>query len=331
MQLRKLAPPSCYFPFDFAQDLRPSLASNSEYQGGNNRSIPYNESVSSLAKTFLIRFTIALGVVAAGSWLLVWGPYSRARETVLSEITRREANRDTRSYAQDRIEGIAPPSNIPLRQRDAWKSYANTINQISDKISATELILPKKLPAVPFTPMPALRALVKDVNSRITDPNFGQRYKRASEAFKRTDQLLSYHAATVSALANLLEYDPAVDFKQFDIGSEDTQKRLDLAKEGLDRTKKELEEAVPLYSNPSLSEVMESVDHLQQELTLLEQKGDKNRWIREVGRAQSAIVANRDSFWTKERASVIGELKAAEAERAEILNRWIEIRDTFDL
>jgi hypothetical protein len=287
--------------------------------------------VNPLVRTFLKRFVIALAVVAAGSWLLVWGPYSRARQTVLSEIERREANRDTRLETKNLIEGITSPSAVPLRERDAWKSYANTLKQISDKIGESELILPKKLPSVPLTPTPALRALVNDVNEIITDPNFGQRYKRASEAFKKADQLVAYHAATISALTNLMEYDPALDFQSFNLGSEDTRDRLNRAKEGLAKTKKELEESESLYSDSTISLVVESVISLQKERDTFEQSGDKNRWIREFQRTQSAIVANRSTFWAKEKDATVNELKAAEVERAEILKIWIEIRDTFDL
>jgi hypothetical protein len=287
--------------------------------------------VNPLVRTFLKRFVIALAVVAAGSWLLVWGPYSRARQTVLSEIARREANRDTRVETQNLIEGITSPSAVPLRERDAWKSYANTLKQISDKIGSSELILPKKLPPVPLTPTPALRALVNDVNEIITDPNFGQRYKRASEAFKKADQLVAYHAATIFALTNLMEYDPVLDFQSFNIVSEDTKERLDRAKDGLEKTKKKLGEATPIYTDSALPSVIESVENLQKERDFLEQNGDKNRWIREFQRTQSAIVGNRDTFWVKEKNATLNELKAAEVERAEILKIWIEIRDTFDL
>jgi hypothetical protein len=101
----------------------------------------------------------------------------------------------------------------------------------------------------------------------------------------QTDQLLGFQAAVSKDLANVLDYNPTLDFRQFSPGDEDTMVRFDRAKG-----------AVGMYDDPSTKEVVQSIELLQNELEHFSQTDDLPRWKKVFAAEQVAIQLNRDKF-----------------------------------
>jgi hypothetical protein len=174
-------------------------------------------SVQAKLKQFLPRLVVSLLVIGAATVYFIWQPYARARQVLLSEIERREANRTARLATQRAIKETPSPSSITVQAPGLVKSHAANIQKIADDAQSTQLIAPPRLPPVKRTPIPGLRALVAAVNQIIDDPLFGSRYHRTGEYLEHASSLLTYHAGIMAALANVLEYNPSIDFADFDI------------------------------------------------------------------------------------------------------------------
>lgn len=279
---------------------------------------------ASLLKAFFLRFAIALISVSLVTLYFIWQPYLSARKLADGQRHDVEKTQQALTAARKTLDGLISPSDLPLQDPRTARAYADDASKASEAVSVATLDLPASLRTVPF--QRAGSKLIRQVNQILSDPATGKSYTEAGAALKTADMLLTYHAAMSLAVANVLDYNPTMDFQQFDLNSEDTRGRIAAAQDGLRKTSERVEEARKLYDDPTSEEIVRSIQVVQQELDLLEKSGDLGRFSSEFKKQQEIIRANRAAFWLVESKNIIAQLSEAVANLGKVSERWSSIR-----
>lgn len=140
---------------------------------------------------------------------------------------------------------------------------------------------------------------------------------------------MDYQSQVAKALVNILEYDPAADMAGFSLGSEDTDQRLTLAKNGLSKTISGLDNARKVYSDPSLNSLTAIIKKLQAGRDKLASSGDVAGWIDSVNSAQQIIISNRKAFWDSQAEPLKGALTNGSLYYSRLEQQWRVLKQQY--
>lgn len=246
------------------------------------------------AKRLLISFAVVFGLV----FLFIIYPRQSIERTITSHIKSVQSVDDSLQKARQRLKDIPNPSKLTPANNDA-RSYANSLAEAKGAFGAT-------VPAVPSTISNKDRSIrIANFNSIIKDPAYRSVLSQSSGVLDSDKALFNHQASVMLALANLLEYNPAIDLASSDKNT--LANNLQAAQGGLQITLDRLEK-VPKYDrDKTVSELTSMVSQVQagrEKLATSAGSGDykqqKQEFIDLVHSVQSEIISNRSKFWATE-------------------------------
>ena len=279
--------------------------------------------VPSLIKQFIVRFIIALLCIGALAVWLSWWPTHQLRGQATKAANQLEQARQSLQASRKSLAKIDDPTNIAKGKPPTGKQYAADIARVETEIQKVTISPPKTLHYSPT--FGSTNKLLGAINALIASPQTVTAYKNADQASASLHSLLTYHSDVMKTVANILDYDPAVDFKKFDLASKDSQTRLNKAKTGLDKTLKGLGTSISPKLDPAGQDLINSVRDLQTERGKLAVNGDLVNWQAAVKKAQNDIQANRSIFWNQEKSALIKQLIILDQILTDTVQKWIKV------
>lgn len=276
-----------------------------------------------LLRLFGKRFIVSLAVATSLALLLVRWSYLRARDTAAQQTEQTAQAEQTIVKAHRALEGLPKIETLKTQEISTFRGYADNLKSASDSVSPLSLrpLSPGPLPKYGNVAI----EYVDRVNRLAGDPQIKNTYEQAEAVMAELDKLLTYHAAMMKAVANVLDYNPSVDFQRFDLADEETKQRLELAKNGLERVMAQVEEAAKLYEDPGIEEIKISIRSLQAERDLLTQTGDLERWKMRFKEEQVKTLNNRVFFWHDKSKTLVSELTSIRKELVDLSQRWAAV------
>jgi hypothetical protein len=230
-------------------------------------------------KTYLPTVLLVIAAVAL-AWL--WWLHGQPARTAKQLQSSRQVLLDTSSELQQ----LPTPSAIQPGQSGGTAGY-----QVKQLQQAEDTLAKKH-----FNP-PSARLVFSLTGKPISDIN--ALYSESRAALASTRQTVAHEAVVMAAVQKTLEYNAALDFKKYVAGSSDTQTRLQKAKTGIANATSQLQ-AVSLASDPTQPDLVNQLSKLAQARDNLEQTGDVPAWSQAVNEVQTAIIANRQAYWTQQ-------------------------------
>lgn len=266
------------------------------------------------ARTWLSRHwrlqLATLGGVLLVAVVLVWLPYFQ-----LDDRLRRGAGQASSAARQSRnlTTGLTSLIHIAPIEPGVYGSatrYADAVRAQYDGNAVTPLRSTNPLLALQPYPNPALGRTIGQTNTlaRADRPHI----IKLNQTLPRTRALLEYHAAVMRSLVNVLEYNPAIDFTQFDATSQDTKTRLSKAAQGLTKARGDLHDAQWKHQglDPHIQALQQFITQLEAAQAELARTGDTARWTTTVTTTQAAILQNRTTFWRESSRRQLQDLAA---------------------
>lgn len=279
--------------------------------------------IPKLIKQFLVRFIVALLIIGGLTIRLYWWPAHQMRRVASQQAQQVEQVRQLLVSSRKTIAKINDPSVIERGKPPTGKQYAEDIAKIATELQKVNIDPP---PSVNYSPaLGSTARLISNINSLIADQKSIAAYKNANDASLALHSLLNYHSNVMKATANILDYDPAIDFKRFDLASKDTQTRLQKAKDGLDKVLKSLNATVDPKIDVTGQDLINDVKFLQAERDQLASTGNLAGWQQAVKNTQDKIQGNRSAFWRGEKSSLTKQLFILDGVLTDMVQKWINV------
>jgi hypothetical protein len=256
-------------------------------------------------KLTVIRAAVSLAVLLIVILLTIWLPGRSARSLIKDQLSQKDAAASKLNEATDLLDSLPVLNQVKTQQIGSIKAYADQAQKSADKFDMLDLKSPQEIKS-----LLGAGQIVRDTNNAIKDPKSRSSYNIANNDINMADKVFDYHAAVSQALVNVLEYNPVEDTKNFNLKSDDTKLRLEIARKGLLKTDDRLQKAKKIYKDPTIDEVTALVTRLRYGRYQLSQDGDVNTWTSLVNESQSRIVINRTKFWTSESTRLKQKLNA---------------------
>lgn len=248
----------------------------------------------------LPRLLVSFAVVLGTGYIFFVQPKQAAQNTIRSHIQETRNLSQALQNSRERLKTLSQPQTI-VPGKPGARAYANQLNDAKGAFGADQPKVPKILENK------TQDKRVSQFNQVITDKDYQNSLADASRILAFNRDFLSHQAAVMKALANLLEYDPAVDMAA-GMKEEELQARLQATQAGLERTLQRLDQVRHYTSDKSLYQVTVLVDKLQKEqirltenMTNPEFSKRKQDFIDLVRTTQIQIIENRDIFWVSEK------------------------------
>ncbi len=280
-------------------------------------------------KSWLALTVARLLVVAVISilaiWLMIWRPANDAHHTITQQKNLYVQASSSTQEASSLIGGLPDIEGIGLRQPGNFASYSNDCIYRNNKIAkiSVEQRQPHKILALDH------QKIVHDVNSNLGQSNVNA-LASAQAAVNHGKELLTYHCKIMTALVNILEYDPTRDMQGFQSGSEDANKRLQLAQKGLDKAAASLSSQKGNHQDAGFLALQQQISLIQSARNRLAQDGNTEAWIDNFVQSQVVIAGNRQLFWRKNLDNVHMELHQAEERLAKRITTWSNIANKYN-
>ena len=261
---------------------------------------------------------IPMSTIAA---LLIWWPTIQAPNVVHGQVTA-TAQADQVYQKSIGILNAVPSINAAgLQQLGQFDSYANSVQQAADKLSAVtvQIKLPKSILGLSIN---MTTEIIPDTNAVIEKVKKYEIYQHPRDGINSASHLLTYQAKVSTALVSLMEYDPSIDVQGFSLGSSDSNKRLQLAAQGLTKINQHLQAISNAKLDPTISQVVVTVNTLSTAQASWAHTGQTEPWISAVTDAQNTIVANRSKFWVASLGAQLRKLSIDHTEALEAQKLW---------
>lgn len=243
-------------------------------------------------KITAIRLVIIGAIIAGLAVVLVYWPAGRAKNTIARQADETSQAINVMNQLKDKLSSLPRADQITLQQVGSFKNYADQTESLSDKLSHLKFDWQKPNHITGYSNT----NLISDTNEAIN--SLDKSIFDSSESYLiSARRLAKYNAEVSKALINILEYNPADDTKVFELGTDDTSRRLSLAKNGLGKTLNQLEAIRRKYDYRNISELIRDIHSLQTARDNLARSGDTNAWISAVNEKQLKIVNNIQNFW----------------------------------
>jgi hypothetical protein len=268
---------------------------------------------------------LGLTILRAAAVLLVAGvvilvialrPAQQSKELAKKQLEATSAAIDKLNEAEKVLKNQPLIDKVTPGQQGNFSAYAADISKGSASYHGLTLIVPGRINNVKDS------SRVNDLISRIDSQ---ETYADVTQDIYKADKLLAYQTAVCQALVQLLEYNAADDVRSFDLKSQDTQTRLNLARDGLAKAAKQLRAAQSLYSDSSLDGVLDSIASLQASRSALAKNGDTKAWVMSVSEQQQNIIKNRADFWRSASTELTSKLAADRRSLQDIQELWKKI------
>lgn len=254
--------------------------------------------ISWFFRHFLIRLLISFLLVGAIFYIFFLQPRQAVDGTISNHVKDVQAFDQSLQLARERLKDLESPASVKVGARGA-RDYANKLNEAKGAFSADQPKIPAPIKNDPKNDK------VKSFNSVILDPNYRKAIVEAGFDLKADQAFLTHQAATMLALANLLEYNPAADLSL--TNPEAITEHLNAAQGGLQTTVDRLA-AVPEYQNDTLltelndlvNQAQTARDQLSGQISQPQYVVQKQEFIKKIADVQSGIIKNRAQFWSNE-------------------------------
>jgi chromosome segregation ATPase len=256
-----------------------------------------------------IRFVASLIVVGALLFLFVWLPDYRALQRIHSHVSGVSATRVALSNEQQQLAALPEPSTIVVQKPQAASAYAA---QLDSAASTADQQVPK---------IPSTYHLLTDDEQVVHFNEVAQtaKYKsalaEATAALTQDRALLNHQKGAITALANLIGYDPTEDLVSQHSSAVVTQ-HLQETVGGLEKTLERLG-SVPSYPDKTLTQISGPIHDLQNSAESLSKEAapsadQLSNFAGQVASVQQQILQNRTSFWQTEEPKAFAATDAAE-------------------
>lgn len=275
----------------------------------------------------MLRLVILGGIAILLSVIFIFWPASRARSTISNQVSATSQQVKTLQTVSKLISGLPRIDQITVQQPGVFKNYADQAQRLSDKLSSLKLVwrMPGHVTGYSNS------GLISDTNNAVSSSNSDKVFKSAKTDLQSVQQLTKYQAEVSKALVNILEYNPADDTKNFQIGSDDTKTRLSLAQSGLANTLSKLESAKRNYSYQNANQLISYIQDLQAARDNLAKSGDTQSWISAVDGSQQKVIKSIQNFWTSNSAKEINLLGGNLKEITKLNNLWSKMKEKYQI
>ncbi len=202
----------------------------------------------------------------------------------------------TINTAQNELAVLPGIEDIELQQKGAVRGYIDDIKKITIRIK------PESYPKVHKTLWaPIENNRIQTFNQTVGSEAFATALHTANDSLSQTVAALEYHTNVMSTLANVLEYNPAVDTSA---ASDQVIMRIAAAGQGISNTLDSLDKASG-YEDTEKSQLRSYIADIEAArfpyFTALTEsraaESEKQAYIAVVRSAQEKIMTNRQAFW----------------------------------
>lgn len=260
-----------------------------------------------MIKSFLVffgpRLALSFALVFGVAFFFFVRPQQTVNSTVNNHLNEVQNLNQSLQNARERLKLLSSPDSIKPSEPGA-RMYANQLDDAKGVFTVPKLNWPP--------PVKNIRKEEKVIkfNAVLANNTYRNTVVASQQALKADQDFILHHAAVMRAVANLLEYNPEADLSSGK--EEEIYQRLIVAKEGLDRALKRLDEAPKYTSDKTVNEVKKSIQSVQGSLQKLTESLSKPEYAAEkkefaglVKSAQVQIIKNRAAFWEPEKTKLI--------------------------
>ena len=279
------------------------------------------------------RIAAVLALLVLLLWLVSFFQVRQAKHIIAAKA---KASNPADSALQKEINDVnwmLPISAKQLGQPGSIKKYSAGMRQTGSRLAGRrDLGVPATKP-VWNPPGPFYNNQLNTVHSQLEMDNAKAAAINGSikADAKEAAALANYNANVADALKNLFEYIPAEDMAFFDLNSQDTQTRLQLAQKGLSNIIDRLSKQSGMYPDQMLNDVIAQIRTVERAREQLAQDGDKTAWIRDVAAAQLAIQQNRKAFLDEAKQNVITALSNEQNQILALSSSWQKLAASYNL
>lgn len=237
-------------------------------------------------------------------------PRQAALKRVDELATRTDQTSDALERAATALEEVPGPDSITPARPGSVSTYLASLDSAVAVSNAEPLEVPG--PIQNRWRSPALEGF----NKIVSDTGFTSAANASTGALERTAGLLGYHQGVMSALRNVMEYDPRQDLSGSD--AEMLLASIRAAGVGIGRTVEKLETQT-FPGDPGLQPVISNLKQIETvryayEMALEDGRlkgSEYSAFISAIDNAQSAIIRNRHEFWQPAKGAYVSALKNA--------------------
>ena len=208
---------------------------------------------------------------------------------------------------RDGLVQLPGPTQIQPQERDATVSYQiDQLQQFVDKQYSP--------PKLPNTALIKFNLLINKQNISLVDGVD----RSIDDEFKLSNNLATYHLATISALKNILEYKPSADFAHVGVGDDTIQQRIKLLNDGTTTTKNQLTALQGSFADDKMDELLSILDKYatsQKDFTDIRQLDSLEKATIQT---QQAIIINRQWFWSTSLSTILSDIDETNSQLANI-------------
>jgi hypothetical protein len=244
------------------------------------------------------------------SYLIVMRPAQRAESTSQDQAKITDQALKNIHEARSQLTRLGPPDSIPLHKSGQVKNFAAGFSHSAEILQPLTDFKPSVPKPIKYTRISMKAQNISQINNLLNNDSTKTIYNDSSVLVNQTYGLIHYHSQLLESLANLMEYDPALDIKEFDLKTPNTQQRVQSAEKGLNVVKTSLDNFKALPQDTGFYQIKQQVALLQISIDKLKHGGKPQAWATIVNSAQRQIISNRQAYWMKQSKPIISDLKS---------------------